>query len=188
MERQNDEKLQKIIEQERKLGEIHDVDVLLDRILTETRKIVNADAGSIYVVDGNKLKIKHSQNDTQLRELPPGEKLPYTYFSFQIRESSIAGYVALSRKPLNIPNAYEIPESEPYKFNKYTDETTHYITKSMYTFPLISSNSKLLGVLQVINAKDENGQIIALDEEAELMISHFAVSAVHALQHAYFSN
>ena len=68
MVRDSDEKLQKLIELERKLGEIHDVDVLLDRILTETRKIVNADAGSIYVVDGDKLKIKHSQNETQLRE------------------------------------------------------------------------------------------------------------------------
>jgi hypothetical protein len=29
----------------------------------------------------------------------------------------------------------------------------------MYTFPLISSNSKLLGVLQVINAKNENGEV-----------------------------
>lgn len=188
MERDSDEKLQKLIELERKLGEIHDVDVLLDRILTETRKIVNADAGSIYVVDGDKLKIKHSQNETQLRELPPGEKLPYIYFSFPINEHSIAGYVAISRKPLNIPNAYEIPESEPYKFNKSTDDTTHYITKSMYTFPLISSNSKLLGVLQVINAKNENGEVIPFDEEAELMISHFAVSAVQALQHAFFTN
>ena len=52
-----DEKLQKIIEIERELGEIQDVDVLLERILTETRRIVNADAGSIYVVEGNKLKI-----------------------------------------------------------------------------------------------------------------------------------
>ena len=42
-----DDKLQKIIEIEKQLGEIQDVDVLLERILTETRKIVNADAGSI---------------------------------------------------------------------------------------------------------------------------------------------
>ena len=58
----------------------------------------------------------------------------------------------------------------------------------MYTFPLISSNSKLLGVLQVINAKNENGEVVPFDEEAELMISHFAVSAVQALQHAFFTN
>ncbi len=42
-----EKKLQHIIELERKLHDIQDVDVLLERILTEARKIVNADAGSI---------------------------------------------------------------------------------------------------------------------------------------------
>ena len=47
----SEDRLQQIIEIERQLGEIQDVDVLLERILTETRRIVNADAGSIYVVE-----------------------------------------------------------------------------------------------------------------------------------------
>ena len=86
----NEDKLQRIIEIERELGEIQDVDVLLERILTETRRIVNADAGSIYVVEGDKLKIKYGQNDTHLKELAPGEKLPYTSFSFPINEKHIS--------------------------------------------------------------------------------------------------
>ncbi|MDY5049634.1 MAG: hypothetical protein SPF11_08845, partial [Treponema porcinum] len=49
---EKEKKLQSIIELENKLNEIQDVDVLLERILTETRRIVNADAGSIYVVSG----------------------------------------------------------------------------------------------------------------------------------------
>ena len=147
---QIDEKLQKIIEIEHQLGEIQDVDVLLERILTETRKIVNADAGSIYVTDGDKLKIKYGQNDTHLKELAPGEKLPYTCFTFPINEKSIAGYVAFSGKPLNIDDAYTIPEDKPYKFNKNTDLTTSYRTKSIYTIPLKMANGNLLGVLQIM--------------------------------------
>jgi hypothetical protein len=50
---EKEKKLQTIVELENKLNEIQDVDVLLERILTETRKIVNADAGSIYVVTGD---------------------------------------------------------------------------------------------------------------------------------------
>ena len=73
---ERERKYKHIIEIESSLDEIQDVDVLLERILTETRKIVNADAGSIYVVDGKNLKIKYAQNDTQLRALPLGEKLP----------------------------------------------------------------------------------------------------------------
>ena len=149
----HEDKLQRIIEIERELGEIQDVDVLLERILTETRRIVNADAGSIYVVEGDKLKIKYGQNDTHLKELAPGEKLPYTSFSFPINEKQICGYVALSGKPLNIKDCYKIPEAKPYKFNKNTDLTTDYRTKSMYTIPLKMANGNLLGILQIINAK-----------------------------------
>ena len=58
--KKTDDKLQRIIEIERQLGEIQDVDVLLERILTETRRIVNADAGSIYVAEDDKLKIVES--------------------------------------------------------------------------------------------------------------------------------
>ncbi|MBQ1710773.1 MAG: GAF domain-containing protein [Treponema sp.] len=184
----NDGKLQKIIEIERQLGEIQDVDVLLERILTETRHIVNADAGSIYVVEGDKLKIKYGQNDTHLKELAPGDKLPYTCFSFPINEKQICGYVALTGQPLNIPDCYALPEDTVYKFNKNTDLTTDYHTKSMYTLPLKMANGNLLGVLQIINAKDEEGRVIAFDEEAELLITHFASSAVQALQHAYLTS
>ena len=97
--KKEEDKIQRIIEIERELGEIQDVDVLLERILTETRRIVNADAGSIYVVEGDKLKIKYGHNDTFLKELAPGEKLPYTSFSFPINEKQICGYVAISGKP-----------------------------------------------------------------------------------------
>lgn len=185
---EENEQLQHIIDLERQLGEIQDVDVLLERILTETKKIVNADAGSIYVSDGNNLKIKYAQNDTHLRELNAGDKLPYTFFSFPINENSISGYVALTRKPLNIPDAYQISEEMPFKFNKNTDRTTNYRTKSIYTYPLIMANGTLLGVLQIINAMDEDGNLIEFNENAELLISHFATAAVQALQHAYLTS
>ena len=186
-EKNHEDRLQRIIEIERELGEIQDVDVLLERILTETRKIVNADAGSIYVVEGDKLKIKCGHNDTFLKELAPGEKLPYTSFSFPINEKQICGYVAISGKPLNIKDCYRISESKPYKFNRNTDLTTDYRTKSMYTIPLKMANGKLLGILQIINAKDEDGKIISFDNDAEMLIGHFAQSAVQALQHAYLT-
>lgn len=183
-----EDKLQMIIGIEKQLGEIQDVDVLLERILTETRRIVNADAGSIYVVEGDKLKIKYGQNDTQLRELSPGEKLPYTCFSFPINEKQICGYVASTKQPLNIPDCYQLSDDKPYKFNKNTDITTDYRTKSMYTLPLKMANGNLLGVLQIINRKDDNGSVITFSEEDELLITHFASSAVQALQHAYLTS
>lgn len=184
----HDDKLQRIINIERKLGEIQDVDVLLEIILTETRRIVNADAGSIYVKEGNRLRIKCGQNDTHLKRLAPGEKLPYTNFTFAIDEKSISGYVAYSGQALMIKDAYEIPEDKPYKFSKNTDLTTNYRTKSIYTIPLKMASGILLGVLQIINVKDKDGKVRSFDDEDELLITHFAASAVQALQHAYLTS
>jgi response regulator RpfG family c-di-GMP phosphodiesterase len=182
-----EQKLQRIIELEKKLGEIQDVDVLLERILTETREIVHADAGSIYVLDGDNLRIKYSQNDTLLKELAPGEKLPYPSFTFPINEKSVAGYVAYSMKPLNIRDAYTIPDDLPYKFNKQTDRTTSYRTKSVYALPLKMANGRLLGVLQIINAQNANGDVIEFDDDAALYITHFAASAAQALENTYLT-
>ncbi|MCR5494189.1 MAG: HD domain-containing protein [Treponema sp.] len=178
-------KYRHLIELEQKLDEIQDVDVLLEKILTETRSIVNADAGSIYIIEGNNLKIKHAQNDTQLRSLPLGEKLPYLFFSFPISKNSIAGYVAETKETLIINDAYNVPESCPYKFNKQTDLTTNYKTKSIYTIPLVMHNGIVLGVLQIINKLDQNGNVISFNQDDDSFIAHFALAAVRALKRAY---
>ena len=182
-----EQKLQTIIEMERMLSEIQDMDVLLERILTEARGIVRADAGSIYVVEDNNLKIKYAQNDTQLRKLTPGTKLPYVAFSFPITEKSVAGYCVLSGKILNIRDCYKLPKDVPYSFNKSTDVTTGYRTKSMLSIPLKMANGRILGLLQIINAQDEQGEVIEFDEDAELYITHFASNATQALEHAYLT-
>lgn len=176
--------LQSIFEIDQKLNEIQDIDVLLERILTEARRIVNADAGSIYEVQGKNLAIKYAQNDTQSSKLQPGEKLPFLSFSFPITEKSISGYVALSGETLNIHDAYQLPEGVPYSFNPTSDKNTGYHTKSMLTIPLKIADSSLLGVLQIINAKNEEGEYIEFDDDAELYINHFAANAANALGQA----
>ena len=185
---EREQRLQKILELERALDGIQDIDVLLERILTEARAIVCADAGSIYEVDGKKLRIKYAQNDTHLKKLAPGEKLPYTSFSFPINKKSIAGYVAYSGKPLNIKDAYKIPSDKPYSYNEGLDIATGYRTKSIYTLPLKMSSGKLLGVMQLINAQGASGKTISFSKEAELYINHFAISVCQTLQNSYQTN
>ena len=109
-----EEILLRIFEIESSLHNVQDVDVLLEIILTEARKVVSADAGSIYVVEGNSLAIRYGQNDTLKKRLPEGQKLPYTFFSFPINAKTISGYVALTGTTVNEPNVYEIDEKKPY--------------------------------------------------------------------------
>jgi HD-GYP domain-containing protein (c-di-GMP phosphodiesterase class II) len=182
-----------IIRLDSELNQIQDVDLLLERILLEARKVVHADAGSIYVKeyaegDGKpveKLAIKYAQNDTTQKELPPGQKPIYSVFSVPINEKTISGYCAFTQKLVNIPDAYAIPSDAPYSFGISYDKISGYRTTSVLTIPLITAESRLLGVIQVINSKDDKGNTIPFSSDDEFLITHFAANATLALQRAY---
>ncbi len=179
-----DKYTRKIISTINYLAQTQDVDIMMERILTEARKITNADAGSIYKKESNMLQLNYAQNETKQKELPPNKKLIYETFTFPIDESSIAGYVAETKKILNIDDVYCIPLDLPYKFEKRVDETSNYRTRSMLTLPLLNPSEEVLGVLQLINAKDHSGKVIPFKEEFVPMVSFFAECASIALERA----
>jgi len=182
-----------IIEIDSELNKIQDLDLLLEQILFEARKVVHADAGSIYIkqsveelgVAAEKLSIKYAQNDTIQKTLPPGQKLYYNVFSLPINVKSISGYCALTGKIVNVPDMYNIPPDASYSFNSSFDKITRYKTISTLTFPLITADERLLGVIQVINKTDEQGNVIPFSGDDEFVITHFAANATVALQRAY---
>lgn len=182
-----EEILSGIIETESHLNRIQDVDVLMEQILTEARKVVHADAGSIYVRDGDRLAIHYAQNDTLQKQLPPGQKIVYSFFSFPINEKTIAGYSALTDQLVNERDVYEISADKPYKFGRQSDAVSGYRTASNLTIPLRTSNGRILGVLQVLNALDEEGNVTYFDKDDELYMSHFASNATVALEHAHLT-
>jgi HD-GYP domain-containing protein (c-di-GMP phosphodiesterase class II) len=175
------------------LNQIQDVDLLLERILLEARRVVHADAGSIYVKDRirertgdvEKLVIKYAQNDTIQKTLPEGQKMIYSVFTVPIDEKSVSGYCALTKKLINVPNMYQIPKTESYFFNSSYDKISGYKTISTLTIPLATADSKLLGVIQVINSKDYDGHVIPFSADDEFLITHFAANATTVLQRAY---
>ena len=108
------------------INEVKDLDILLERILTRVRKFFNADAGSIYLKQGDRLKFSHTQNDTLHKRLGPNEKLIYSTFFIPINNRSIAGYVAKNCQIVNISDAYKINGSEPYTFDSDYDSISDY--------------------------------------------------------------
>ena len=177
-------RLKEVISFDSQLNKINDMDILLERILTESRKLVNADAGSIYEKRGNSLAINFAQNDTIQKELPQGKKLIYKFFKLPINKNTISGYVAKTRELLNIKNAYKIPKDSPYSHNTMYDEKSGYKTSSMLTIPLQNSGRELLGVIQIINKKSKNGRVIPFSKQDELVVTHFATNASVALERA----
>lgn len=166
------------------LNRVKDLDILMERILTEARLFVNADAGSIYIRDGGELHFSYTQNQTLQKRLPAGTKLPYATFSIPINKESLAGYCVATGKSLNIADAYRIDASLPYRFAKQFDESSGYRTKAILVVPLKTMPADVIGALQIINPQDASGGIIPFSQKDEKMMLHFASIAAVALQRA----
>lgn len=177
------QKLTKIINLGLDIAKYRDVDLILERILTLARQFVNAEAGSIYIKEEGRLKFSYTQNDFFQKKLSPGKKLLYSTFAISINNESIAGYVAGNGKMLNIPDVYNLPPNATFSFDKEYDEISKYRTKSALTFPLKTSRGGIIGVLQLINAKQNDG-VTPFAREDEPFIEHFANNAAIAIERA----
>jgi response regulator RpfG family c-di-GMP phosphodiesterase len=177
-------KLQRLFDINREIEQVKDVDVLLEKILSMARRLVNADAGSIYTKEGEHLKFSHTQNETLQRQLGPGKKLIYERFPVPINRSSISGYVASTGDTLNIPDVYSLSQNVSYSFDRSYDEKAHYRTQSMLTTPLKNNQDRVIGVMQLINPHNENGEVIPFAEEDLPWVRIFANSAAMALERA----
>jgi HD-GYP domain-containing protein (c-di-GMP phosphodiesterase class II) len=167
-----------------KLNEVRDLDILMELVLEDARRFVNADAGSIYIKEDGTLQFSYTQNDTLQQRLPKGEKLIFSTFTLPINTESIAGYVATTGQLLNLPDVYQIDVSAPYHFGKKFDEESGYKTRSVITVPLETRRGDILGILQIINAQDYDARIIPFTEADEKLMLHFASIAAVALERA----
>ncbi|RZT09223.1 Type II secretory pathway ATPase GspE/PulE or T4P pilus assembly pathway ATPase PilB [Duganella sp. CF402] len=112
--------------------------------------LFNCDRFTLYALDQQKDHIvsKVKTGLTSFRDL-----------KLAITPASIAGYVALTRKTVNLADVYDQNELNRYspelRFQQGVDQRTGYRTKQMLVAPLISVQSReLLGVVQFINNRD----------------------------------
>ena len=132
-----------------------DPDKLLRLILFLSKRITGADAGSIFLVeqdDEGKKRLRFKYSHTFSRQIPLEE------FVIPMDKKSISGYVAVTGEVLNIPDAYRLPPGSPYSFNSTFDRNNNYISRSMLVVPMKNHADEIIGVIQLINSKeDPNG-------------------------------
>jgi HD-GYP domain-containing protein (c-di-GMP phosphodiesterase class II) len=183
-----------LVEIARAITRERDIDRLLNLILEKSRYITGADAGSLYVIEGDskdpanhRLCFKLSQNDSMSYEAKE--------FSIPVSTRSIAGAAAVTRQPINIADVYELPAEVPYGFDKSFDARMGYRTVSMLTVPMISAEEEVIGVIQLINKKrsprlklkemaDFERETIPFDGRSEELLAALAAQAGIALENA----
>lgn len=176
-----------------------DPDVLLDMILKKARDITSADAGSLYLIEKNP-QIKEDKSDywkdKQLRfKLAHNDSISSSYneFVMPVHKKSMAGYTALTGRPLNIANAYEIPNDSEFQHNRSFDEKMGYRTQSVLCLPMRNHRNEIMGVLQLINRKADfslkltdsgviRQQVIPFDERCVELASSLAGQAAVSIE------
>ena len=148
--------LERVLEIGRALASEKDLEALLGLILSYARELTNADGASIYTRDlDGELYFRLWQNASN-----PGNA---GIEKRRVGADSLAGYVARSGAATAIEDAYAIPTDAPYRFNPAYDQISGYHTRSLLTLPLTNKADEVLGVLQLINRKD-NPQVLLRTE------------------------
>ena len=142
---------------------------LLDTIVVKGMQITNCDAGTLYLYEDDVLKFRImrtiSQNVSRgldgemITDIPP---VPF-------KEENVCAYTAIHRKVVNIADVYDCEEFD-FSGPKRYDAMTGYRTQSMLVIPVENNEGELIGVFQMMNAKDEDGNVIPFDPQYEIII------------------
>ena len=124
--------------------------LFIEKVLKHARRIFNASAGSISLVDGDWLQFMTLQNDEMdiLPNLGENHRIP-------LRNDSIAGYVARTGETLHIEDPYNLPEDVPYKFNMSVDQKTGFRTRAILAIPLRHPTEGVIGTFEILNPKGD---------------------------------
>lgn len=159
-----DEGAAKLVEVGIALSAEPDLDKLLEKILTEGRKLAHCDAASLFLIDRS-----DHQKPTLKFKLTQNESIPDLAFQEQtiaLTGSSIVGHTALTAEVLNIADAYDISPDLPYQFNSSFDQSMGYRTVSLIAIPMLDHQREIVGVLEFINRKKQS--VTALKDHSEV--------------------
>ena len=159
------------------LSKEKDNDALLETIVTGAMDITNCDGGTLYIKKEDTLVFsimvtrsmqvfKGGRNGSI--ELPP----------VPLSRQNVCACAVLERKLINIPDVYS---SEQFDFSgpRRYDAMTGYKTTSQMVVPMEDDYGDIIGVLQLINAQDEQGKTIPFDEDyAQVVLSLASQAAI----------
>ena len=165
-----------------------DSNKLFEMILEEARNITNADGRTLYSKDkeGN-LKFEILRNDTMNTIMggSSNKEIPFDPVKLWVddstpNQSNVSAYVALTGETVNIKDAYQEAGFD-FSGTKSYDEKTGYHSKSFLTVPLKNHENEIIGVMQLINARDEDNEVVPFDKDMQEQIESLASQGAVAL-------
>ena len=177
-----------LLSQIRRLSEIgialsaeRNLDKLLEMIVDQARLFTQADGGTLYIKEKDRLVFKILQNESMKTRMGGTSGNPIPFPPVEMKESNVSAYVALKEKSVNIPDVYFsdlFDFTGPRKF----DQATGYRTKSMLVVPMKNHEGEIIGVLQLINAQEQKTrEVISFSPDSEILTESLASQAAVAI-------
>jgi len=164
-----------------------DIAGVLDRIVLEVRRFVNAEAATLFVREGQDLRISVFQNEGlagrlvehTLRTRRQGPAL-------SLEAPDLPAFAVCSGEILNVPDVYALAPGAAYRFDPTWDRMSEHRTRSMLLIPLVGRAGYILGVLELSNALDEAGELTVFnpDPGSERVVRAFAAQAAVAIENS----
>lgn len=171
----------KILEMSLALTSEHDYDEILKKIITCAMELTNCEGGTLYLYRNDCLEFMVMRNIDPEVERRGGMVPPLA-----MEESKACAYSAIHRTLVNIPDVYAENDTFDFSGPKIYDEKFGCHTKSMLVFPLVNHEEKLVGVVQLLNARDKKDRLSAFTEEHEMLIQALASMAAVSLSNMQY--
>ncbi|MCP4405831.1 MAG: HD domain-containing protein [bacterium] len=171
---------QKILDMSMEFSQARDVDLLLEKILAMALEFVNAELGSIYLMEGETLHYHHSRHGTVQTPLQENTERSVP----TLPANSLPAYIAKTGEVVNIPNLVTLEEDLPYTPDRSHESYANVDIASVLALALNNSHGKVLGVIQVLNLRNQLGELSALPEDDIPLIQLFATNAAAAIERA----
>ncbi len=180
----NKKEIKKLIDIGKSLTSEKNFDVLMEKILLGAKEFSDADGGTLYLVteDEKRLKFQVVQTDSLSIKMGGTEgkitwpELPLYKEDGTKNEQMVAALCALEGKLINIPDVYETKDFN-FEGTKKFDESTGYRTKSMLVIPMKNHDDDVIGVLQLLNKMDDEGNTITFTNDDKQLIESMASQA-----------
>jgi PAS domain S-box-containing protein len=139
-----------------------DMDTTLSLILEKTGEVLNAEAGSLLLMEKDHLRFRIA--------FGPSAELVKT-FTLE-KGQGIAGWVAQTGESVLVSDV-----KSDWRHSTNVDQATAYETRSLLCVPLKGPENRIVGVLNMLNPRDES-TFTKHDQELLESIANFAVIAI----------
>jgi HD-GYP domain-containing protein (c-di-GMP phosphodiesterase class II) len=178
------------------LSKERDINRLLEAILIAAKTITNADGGTLYrMTDDQTLRFEIMRNDTLNIAMggTSGVEIPFYPVNLFDKDgkpinSMVAAYAVHHDCSVNVADAYTEAGFD-FSGTKNFDKKTGYRSTSFLTVPMKNHEDEIIGVLQLINAKDRGtGQVVAFSDDDQQLAESLASQAAIALTNRLLIN